>query len=213
MLGFDEDSGSDPGFVNDSDEDVEEIKRTEKSQRRKVAFALNEEDNCGLYGEENVADPPIEVDKWGGRFDVDPNVPIEPFNMQQERKEGWFDAQGHFIEDDGADDDAWWDEMKEALGKRERDEPEDRMKKRKLSSGNVLYIDESEVDLDALKALLVKDMKPNESVAAAIRRLGSADIPKEQFESFMETADMLMAAGEFDVYQMSVSDLEKKRME
>eukprot|EP00308_Calcidiscus_leptoporus_P021849 CAMPEP_0119377498 /NCGR_PEP_ID=MMETSP1334-20130426/45198_1 /TAXON_ID=127549 /ORGANISM="Calcidiscus leptoporus, Strain RCC1130" /LENGTH=366 /DNA_ID=CAMNT_0007396443 /DNA_START=128 /DNA_END=1225 /DNA_ORIENTATION=- len=99
---------------------------------------------------------------------------IEPFNMKQERREGHFDDDFNYVwKSKGEDDevhDAWLGEVDEAAESDEKVQKRRRLLERQM---DVLQTqDEAAPDVPAHAAEVALLLKPHETVAAALRRLG-----------------------------------------
>ncbi|KAE8890847.1 hypothetical protein PF005_g10020 [Phytophthora fragariae] len=141
------------------------------------------------------------------------------FNMEEEKDEGHFDAEGYFVWDDEAkkvQEEAWLDGVSElqmgaAKHAKSRREFRDEQAEETLTT-------------EAANRTLATLLKPRESVLQALKRLGSkkrarvrpgskrkqaqreetepaqTEEEKKQFEQVTEAADFLMRSGEVDVY-------------
>lgn len=123
---------------------------------------------------------------------------FEPFNLNEEREHGYFDANGNYVEykEEKHSGDAWLEGVKvdETLAAKvaasaAAPEPE------KLG----------EVGMAKLKRTIASILQPEETVLRALKRLGTrvalADATlKAQFDTLTECASDLMANGEYEVY-------------
>ncbi|XP_057431818.1 uncharacterized protein LOC130724566 isoform X2 [Lotus japonicus] len=135
---------------------------------------------------------------------VDDGIQIEPFNLNKEREEGYFDASGNFIEyvRDNEIKDAWLDNVEvdpryAALASVERNEEEEE-EAQELSSK----------DIGIIKRRIADVLEPEETVLQCLRRLkGNSDRKAKMssetkivFDQLTEDAARLMENGEYNVY-------------
>ncbi|CAI0448499.1 unnamed protein product [Linum tenue] len=134
---------------------------------------------------------------------VDDGVQMEPFNLDREREEGYFDAQGNFVEYVNENDfkDPWLDTA----------EVDTRYANSKVAEDN----DESEApemssdETGQIKRRIADLLEPGETVLQALRRLKGTSIGKKEkmsaetqllFDQLTEDANKLLDSGEYDVY-------------
>ncbi|KAH8514639.1 hypothetical protein H0E87_007459 [Populus deltoides] len=138
---------------------------------------------------------------------VEDGIQIEPFNLEKEREEGYFDADGNFVEyiNENEIKDAWLDSVQvheRYVGKtsvasiNEDDEKDDG---RDLSSE----------EIGMMKSRIANLLEPGETVLQALRRLkGRSNKSKEKmstetqllFDQLTEDANKLLDHGEYNVY-------------
>ncbi|GMF38300.1 unnamed protein product [Phytophthora fragariaefolia] len=140
------------------------------------------------------------------------------FNMEEEKDEGHFDADGNFVWDDEAkrvQEEAWLDGVSE----QQMGAAQHAKSRREFRDAQA----EETLTVEAANKTLATLLKPRESVLQALKRLGSKrrervrtgskrkqaqmeEQPaqtleeKKQFEKVTEAADFLMRSGEVDVY-------------
>ncbi|XP_061365476.1 uncharacterized protein LOC133308790 isoform X2 [Gastrolobium bilobum] len=133
---------------------------------------------------------------------VDDGIQIEPFNLNKEREEGYFDEAGNFVEyvRDNEIKDAWLDNIE--------------VDPRYSALSSVATNDEEEVedlsskDVGIMKRRIANVLEPGETVLQALRRLkGNSDRKAKMsaetkivFDQLTEDAMKLMENGEFNVY-------------
>ncbi|GKV11151.1 hypothetical protein SLEP1_g22430 [Rubroshorea leprosula] len=138
---------------------------------------------------------------------VEDGIQMEPFNLNKEREEGYFDEGGNFVEYVNEDDlkDAWLDSV-EAESKvagtvfkvsNNEDNHEDATQ------------DLSAEDIGVIKRRIANVLEPGETVLQGLRRLkGTSNNRKEKmsaetkhvFDQLTEDAMKLMENGEYNVY-------------
>eukprot|EP00884_Botryococcus_braunii_P004182 jgi/Botrbrau1/13765/Bobra.0056s0021.1 len=183
------------------------------------------------YGETDFVEDVRDVEEDFRDEEEDNEVPLEPFNLQRERQEGYFDEGGHYVEnkkDNDEDQDPWLtsDEAKVVQEEVRRKVEEEDRKWRAAEDAPEL----TGREIAALKRKLANILQPGETVTRALKRLRPAadSGPKAkrgkkaekapeteeerqahaQFEEATEAASMLMDAGELDVYTLHHSDFE-----
>ncbi|KAJ1434940.1 CD2 antigen cytoplasmic tail-binding protein 2 isoform X1 [Sesbania bispinosa] len=133
---------------------------------------------------------------------VDDGIQIEPFNLNKEREEGYFDADGNFVEyvRDNELKDAWLDNVE--------------VDPRYSALSSVAINDKEEVqdlsskDIGIMKRRIANILEPGETVLQCLRRLkGNGDRKakmsaetKVVFDQLTEDAMKLMENGEYNVY-------------
>ncbi|ONH90569.1 hypothetical protein PRUPE_8G061500 [Prunus persica] len=140
---------------------------------------------------------------------VEDGIPIEPFNLNKEREEGYFDADGNFVEyaNKNEVEDAWLDSVE--------------VDTKYAGKGFAVTKDDDDVqdlssdDVGKIKRRIADVLEPGETVLQALRRLkGTSNNKKEKmsaetkrvFDQLTEDATNLMDNGESNVYH------EKKEM-
>ncbi|KAK4784631.1 hypothetical protein SAY86_018999 [Trapa natans] len=172
----------------------------ERAKRRNqiTADLFSEESKGGLH--DIVA---AEVTYEDNENFVEDGIQIEPFNLDKERQEGYFDAQGNFVEYVGEKEikDAWLDSVEV-----------DTKLASKISISMENVDDRAELsskDIGNMKRRIADTLQPGETVLRALRRLkGTSNNRKEKmsaetkhlFDQLTEDAAMLMENGEYNVY-------------
>jgi CD2 antigen cytoplasmic tail-binding protein 2 len=189
----------------------------ERATRRDVGYDLLAEDtSVPLPDDVAVAEEVYEDEDEGERIEDD-GTKIEPFNLKQEREEGYFDAEGNYVEYRNEDDtkDAWLDSVEvdtrfagKASGKSVEDAEED--------AGI------SEKEIAAIKRRISESLQPGESVLRALRRL--KDKAKEEggrngrmtgetkvvFDQLTEDAMRLLDNGDYNIYEEKKETLQRE---
>ncbi|KAK9000711.1 hypothetical protein V6N11_081200 [Hibiscus sabdariffa] len=175
----------------------------ERAKRRsQITTELFAEDGRGMLHDVSAA----EVSYVDNENFIDDGVQIEPFNLNKEREEGYFDAEGNFVEyvADKQIKDAWLDSIEADVkytGKASvTTNGED---------NEVAAQDLSTQDIGKIKKRIADVLEPGETVLQALRRLkGTSNSRKEKmsaetkrvFDQLTEDAIKLMENGDFDVY-------------
>ncbi|KAM3742324.1 hypothetical protein ACB098_07G062000 [Castanea mollissima] len=133
---------------------------------------------------------------------VDEGIQIEPFNLNKEREEGYFDADGNFVEyvNDNEIKDAWLDSIEA--------QPKYAGKGSAVINNEDDANDLSSDDIGTMKRRIADILEPGETVLRALRRLKGTSNRKEKmsaeskivFDQLTEDAMKLMENGEYDVY-------------
>ncbi|KAL3136915.1 hypothetical protein ABBQ32_006522 [Trebouxia sp. C0010 RCD-2024] len=163
----------------------------------------------------------------------DDGVKLEPFNLAQERAEGFFDESGHYVEnkkDDADETDAW-------LGSEDAAVVSETVRQRILDRQRRMAAAEDAPEMSkpqtaALQRNIAAILMPGESVTRALQRLGKQDkrpagkrnrevqlqiertaeqkeLARQQFEQLTEAASTLMDSGDLDVYSQKKEDFER----
>ncbi|XAR53058.1 hypothetical protein NMG60_11021453 [Bertholletia excelsa] len=134
---------------------------------------------------------------------VDDGIQIEPFNLDQEREEGYFDEQGHYVEyvNENEIKDAWLDSVE--------------VDTKLAEKGFVMKNDDSDIqelsskEIGKIKRRIANVLEPGETVLQGLRRLkGTSSNKKEKmsaetkllFDQLTEDAMKLMENGDYNVY-------------
>lgn len=133
---------------------------------------------------------------------VEEGVPVEPFNLEKEREEGYFDENGNYVEYVNQNEikDAWLDSVdvcEKYVGKSSIPTSNDE-KPRDLSTEELAVMNRRIADV----------LEPGETVLRALRRLkGSTDKRKKMsaetkhlFDQLTEDAMKFMENGDYNVY-------------
>ncbi|KAG8368679.1 hypothetical protein BUALT_Bualt15G0070800 [Buddleja alternifolia] len=172
---------------------------TDRAMRRnKITAELLNDENIDLGTDIKKA----EVEYKDDETFVDEGVPLEPFNLDKEREDGYFDENGNYVEFVNRNQikDAWLDSVdfepkyakKTSVPTRNDDKPSD------LSTEELAVINRRIADV----------LEPGETVLRALRRLkGSTDKKqkmssetKQLFDQLTEDAMKLMENGDYNVY-------------
>ncbi|KAG8651680.1 RNA-binding protein 10 [Manihot esculenta] len=138
---------------------------------------------------------------------VEDGIQIEPFNLEKEREEGYFDVEGNFVEyvNEKEHKDAWLDSVEvdpRFAGKSSMVttiEDDNKNDSSELSSDDIAII----------KRRIANNLEPGETVLQALRRLkGGSNKRKEKmsaetqllFDQLTEDANKLLDQGEYNVY-------------
>ncbi|KAK1414639.1 hypothetical protein QVD17_30388 [Tagetes erecta] len=132
----------------------------------------------------------------------DDGVQLEPFNLEQERKEGYFDDTGNYVEYVTNDiKDAWLDSIDA--------EPNLAQRHSVVTNTVVEAVDLTSQDIGKIKRRIADVLEPGETVLQALRRLkGNSGSRKEKmsaetklvFDQLTEDAMKLMEDGDYNVY-------------
>ncbi|WVZ64776.1 hypothetical protein U9M48_014250 [Paspalum notatum var. saurae] len=127
---------------------------------------------------------------------VDDGIRIEPFNLEREREEGYFDENGNFVEY------ARGNEIKLTQCLLQKFRTKAKLKQRSLE-------DLSSDDIGRLKRKIANLLEPGETVMQALKRLKGTSTDKRGkmsegtkriFDELTEAAMKLMDNGDYDVY-------------
>ncbi|KAK7412132.1 hypothetical protein VNO78_03580 [Psophocarpus tetragonolobus] len=167
--------------------------------RNKITAELFSEGTGGIINDLSAAEVTYEDNE---NF-VDDGIQIEPFNLDKEREEGYFDAAGNFVEyvRENEIKDAWLDNVEvnpkyaALISEATNDEDE-------------WAPDLSSKDIGIMKRRIANVLEPGETVLQALRRLkGNSDRKakmsaetKVVFDQLTEDAMKLMENGEYNVY-------------
>ncbi|KAL2537042.1 CD2-binding protein-related [Forsythia ovata] len=171
----------------------------ERTMRRsKIAEELLDDENRDFLPDITKA----EVHYKDNETFVEEGVQIDPFNLDKEREEGYFDANGNYVEyvNENEIKDAWLDSV---------DVYEKYTEKRSIPTGN----DEESRDLTSeelakIKRRIANVLEPGETVLQALRRLKGTSNKKQKmsaetkllFDQLTEDAMKLMESGDYNVY-------------
>lgn len=151
---------------------------TKGTRRFKEKHSLDsDEEEEGEKTEERLEDDDVEGQEEKTIDFSEGGLRVTPFNLEEEMEEGHFDAEGHYIADKDPDnvDDSWletvdWKEVHEKATERELDT---------LGGEEDDEEDEEVVDKLTLLREVIAIVKPGETVAKALRRLGGSNKGKE----------------------------------
>ncbi|XP_074558938.1 uncharacterized protein LOC141814883 isoform X2 [Curcuma longa] len=134
----------------------------------------------------------------------DDGIQIEPFNLKQEREEGYFDENGNFVEYAKQNEvkDAWLDSVVVDTKLAGKFKP-------KASAEEEAYDDLSSDDVGKIKRRIANALQPGETIIQALKRLKGSSTDKKAkmletskwiFDQLTEDAMKLMENGEYNVY-------------
>ncbi|XP_062193864.1 uncharacterized protein LOC133897234 isoform X1 [Phragmites australis] len=135
---------------------------------------------------------------------VDDGIRIEPFNLEREREEGYFDENGNFVEYARGNEikDAWLDSV-EVDPKYAANVPN------KVKEKVEEFEDLSSDDIGRIKRQIANMLEPGETIIQALKRLKNTSTDKRGkmtegakriFDELTEAAMKLMENGEYNVY-------------
>ncbi|KAL8242418.1 hypothetical protein R6Q59_012720 [Mikania micrantha] len=132
----------------------------------------------------------------------DDGIQLEPFNLEQERREGYFDQTGNYVEYVSNDfKDAWLDSIDA--------DPNLAQRHTVITDSVVEAVDLTSQDIGRIKRRIADVLEPGETVLQALRRLkGGSNSRKEKmsaetklvFDQLTEDASKLMEDGDYNVY-------------
>lgn len=167
-------------FADDVDIENKKARSDDQPNRNTAAFRKSrfkekhsldsdEEDNEQISGK--MVDEDIEGQEES-TVDFDDGIKVTPFNLKEEMEEGFFDSHGNYFTKDRGEDqeDNWltgvdWGQVEELQALNA--EKQKRMEESLKSDENYVPVDKQEVLTKMLGIL-----KPGETVAKALRRLG-----------------------------------------
>ncbi|KAJ6711439.1 PROTEIN LIN1 [Salix purpurea] len=201
--------------VKTGDETVDRSKAEEEgpSERKDPRLAAKErallrnEITAQIFCEDTTDASAAEVAYEENENFVEDGILIEPFNLEKEKEEGYFDAEGNFVEYIIQNEikDAWLDSIQvdpRYTGKNSMvriNEHDDKDDVPELSSK----------EIGAMKKRIANLLEPGETVLQALRRLkGRSKKSKEKmstetqllFDQLTEDANKLLNHGEYNVY-------------
>ncbi|XP_068306158.1 uncharacterized protein [Pyrus communis] len=190
-----------PVKIRRADEDDDEIGGEFPDPR----FAAKEREKRRRFGDDGIGDDVSAAEvAYGEELDydnfVDDGIQMDPFNLEKERKEGYFDAEGNFVEyaEGNRVKDAWLDSVEAGVTKLHVPKP-----KAKDDAADLPPEDE---DIGKIKRRIADVLEEGETVLQALRRLkGNKKVKmspetKRVFEQLTEDAVTLMDKhGEYDV--------------
>ncbi|KAJ6427590.1 PROTEIN LIN1 [Salix viminalis] len=201
--------------VKTGDETVDRSKAEEEgpSERKDPRLAAKErallrnEITAQIFCEDTNDASAAEVAYEENENFVEDGILIEPFNLEKEKEEGYFDAEGNFVEYIIQNEikDAWLDSIQvdprytgknSMVGINEHDDKDD-------------VPELSSKEIGAMKKRIANLLEPGETVLQALRRLkGRSNKSKEKmstetqllFDQLTEDASKLLNHGEYNVY-------------
>ncbi|KAF3331183.1 LIN1-like protein isoform X1 [Carex littledalei] len=199
-------------FTSKGDEQGSSIKPDKAAELR---AKRRKQDRSVVVPEEEVQ---IDISKAEIRYEEDFNfvedgIEIEPFNLNKEREEGYFDENGNFVEY------ARGNEMKDAwLDSAEVDTKFAAKLKAKAKDEEEVFQDLTSDDVGKIKRIIADILQPGETIIQALKRLkGTTDNKtkmseetKEIFDQLTESAMKLMENGEYNVYHEEKETFERE---
>ncbi|XP_058085953.1 uncharacterized protein LOC131233278 isoform X4 [Magnolia sinica] len=173
----------------------------ERAKRRnQITAELFSEQGAGILQDVSSAEVNYE---GNGNFEDD-GILIEPFNLKQEREEGYFDADGNFVEYVNQNEikDAWLDSVDVDTKLADK-------RYKKTDKEGEEFQDLSSEDIGKMKRRIANLLQPSETVLQALRRLKGISndkkgrMPEEtkrMFDQLTEDAMKLMENGDYNVY-------------
>nr|GMD92840.1 CD2 antigen cytoplasmic tail-binding protein 2 isoform X2 [Ipomoea batatas] len=171
----------------------------ERAMRRsQITADLLDEGNRGMIHNIALAEEAYEDNETF----VEDGIQIEPFNLDKEREEGYFDANGNYVEYVNENDikDAWLDsiDVHPKATKKTRDKTANEDEARDLTSE----------EIGKIKRRIADVLEPGEKVLQALRRLKGTSNNKEKmsaenkqlFDQLTEDAMKLLENGDYNVY-------------
>ncbi|KAJ3677297.1 hypothetical protein LUZ60_003021 [Juncus effusus] len=145
---------------------------------------------------------------------VEDGIQIEPFNLDNEREEGYFDANGNYVEyaRDNQIKDAWLDsaEIDTNLAAKLKEKSKEEKEKEEE------FQDLSSDDVGKIKRKIANILQPGETIIQALKRLKGdkktkmSDETKELFDELTESAMKLMENGEYNAYHEERETFERE---
>ncbi|KAJ6804828.1 CD2 antigen cytoplasmic tail-binding protein 2-like protein [Iris pallida] len=173
--------------------------RIAAKERAKRRTQMKEEELLRSHADFSAAE--VHYDD-SANFEED-GIQIEPFNLKQEREEGYFDADGNYVEYAIRSEikDAWLDNVVVDLSYAE--------KHHKKTEADEEYHDISTEDIGKIKRSIANVLQPGETIIQALKRLKGTSVDergrmsegtKRLFDKLTEDAMKLMENGEYNVY-------------
>ncbi|KAG5548505.1 hypothetical protein RHGRI_014006 [Rhododendron griersonianum] len=169
-------------------------------RRNQMTTELCSEENRGMVHDITS----VEVKYAEGETFVEEGIRFEPFNLEQEREEGYFDEQGNFVEYiDNEIKDAWLDsvEVDTKLARKGFTVTHDKDNIEEDGDDEL-----SSEEIGTIKRRIADALEPGETILQALRRLkGTSNNKKEKmspetklrFDQLTEDAMKLMENGDF----------------
>jgi len=184
------------------------------TKKRKQTGQPEEEDD-----EEEIVGAEIEDEKITrveGEEEEEPELSegeaeMEPFNLRQEREEGYFDRSGHYVENrfEKGVQDAWLEEYDEKWAKKfkaqRKNTSEQGTTNAKEGGDDEQPASKGPADTVKLKKKLVSYLNEKENTLAALRRYSAKGPARDmdKFNTLTECADELLSLGFGDIYSDS----------
>ncbi|XP_057496849.1 uncharacterized protein LOC130781625 [Actinidia eriantha] len=168
-------------------------------RRNEIAAELFTEENRGMLSDTSAA----EVHYEDKETFVNDGIQMEPFNLEREREEGYFDEQGNYVEyvDENEIKDAWLDSVEV--------DPKLAEKGFTVTNNEDDTLDLSSQEIGKIKRRIADVLEPGETVLKALRRLkGTSNNKKKKmsaetkllFDQLTEDAMKLLENGDYNVY-------------
>ncbi|KAK8947722.1 hypothetical protein KSP40_PGU010361 [Platanthera guangdongensis] len=168
-------------------------------ERAKLRIEKKEEFLFGCTADVSVSEVHYEENS---NFEID-GIEIEPFNLKQEKEEGYFDENGNYVEyrHEQEIQDAWLDTVSTEsrfTGK---------IPERKIAAEE--YEDLSSEEMRMMKMRIINILQPRETIIQALKRLKGTSTDRRAkmsegtkllFDQLTEDAMKLMESGEYNVY-------------
>lgn len=176
-----------------------------RSQKREEDLLLRDSDPADIFA--------AEVDYEENTNFVDDGIQIEPFNLKQEREEGYFDANGNFVEYAAQNEiqDAWLDNLEVDSSFVEKSQV------KKMPEED--YQDITSEEIGRIKRNIANVLQPGETIIQALKRLKGtssdkrgkmSEATKQMFDQLTEDAMKLMENGEYNVYHEERETFERE---
>ncbi|KAE8729598.1 hypothetical protein F3Y22_tig00003507pilonHSYRG00125 [Hibiscus syriacus] len=175
----------------------------ERAKRHcQITTELFAEDGRGMLNDVSAA----EVSYEDNENFIDDGVQIEPFNLDKEREEGYFDVEGNFVEYVANKEikDAWLDGVEADVKYTRKASVTTNGENNEVAAKGL-----SAQDIGKIKRRIADVLEPGETVLQSLRRLkGTSNNRKEkmsaetkrEFDQLTEDAIKLMENGDFNVY-------------
>ncbi|KAH7652765.1 CD2 antigen cytoplasmic tail-binding protein 2 [Dioscorea alata] len=176
-----------------------------RNQKREQDLLLRDSDPADIFA--------AEVDYEENTNFVDDGIQIEPFNLKQEREEGYFDANGNFVEyaTQNQIKDAWLDNLEVDARFVEKSQA------KKMPEED--YQDITSEEIGRIKRNIANVLEPGETIIQALKRLKGtssdkrgkmSEATKQMFDQLTEDAMKLMENGEYNVYHEERETFERE---
>ncbi|PWA76869.1 CD2-binding protein-related protein [Artemisia annua] len=187
-----------PQVAEDESEEAKVVAKAKSARRNQNKAGLTIDENGDLL--DVVAHS--EMHYKDNEALEDDGTELMPFNLEEERKEGYFDQTGNYVEYVNKDiKDAWLESI--------ADQPILAQKHSVVTNDIVEAADLTSQDIGSIKRRIADALEPGETVLQALRRLkGTSNSRKEKmpaktkavFDQLTEDAMKLMEDGDYNVY-------------
>jgi len=168
----------------------------------------SESDETGLVGAHVEGDKIARVkgEEEAQEWSDEEEVPIEPFNLRAENREGYFDLSGNYVENkiEKGVKDAWLDEYDEKWAKEFE-------KKKPAKEPKSTKDEEEDVNRTTLLQNVCDLLSEKENVLAALKRYsgkGKEAKDMDKFNKLTEAADILLHNGYTNIYSDKKATIE-----